>query len=90
MTIVDDFMSVHNFTDYVFLNYINIDSAMFLPEIWAELLSSSISRTTNDFESYHSKLNFMFCRSHSNQLIEVLNEVRTSSYTKTNCTRNLK
>jgi len=92
-TMPADCTAINDFVDYVFLNYINTDSAMFPPEIWAEF-SSSISRTTNACESFHAKLNGMFYRSHPNiyQLIEALNEVQTSSYTKMNCTavRNLK
>jgi len=65
---------------------------MFSLETWTGF--SLISRTTNACESFHAKLNGMFYRSHPNiyQLIEALNEVQTSSYTKMNCTavRNLK
>lgn len=44
-----DCTAVHDFIDYyVFMNYINIDSAKFPPEIKAEFFSS-ISRTTNVF-----------------------------------------
>jgi len=69
----DDFMStlpadctaIH-VIDYVFLNYINTDSAMFPPEIWAEFSSSTLRTTTNACESFHAKLNGMFYRSHPN------------------------
>lgn len=101
-TFTDDIMSkqpsqceaICNFTDYVFMNYINPDTAIFPPKIWAEF-SSSISRTTNACESFHSKLNSMFYHSHPNifKLLEALNEVQSGSYTKMNnftAARNIK
>jgi len=72
-TMPADCTAINDFVDYVFLKYINTDSAMFPPEIWTEF--SSISRTTNGCESFHAKLNGMFYRSHPNiyQLIDALN-----------------
>lgn len=51
---------VHYFTDYVFMDYININSTIFPPEIWVEF-SSSISLTINTYENFHAKhvLNYL-------------------------------
>lgn len=54
--------------------------------MWTEF-STSISRTTNACESFHSKLNDMFFHSYRNiyQLLETLNKVQSGSYIKMNC-----
>uniref|UniRef100_A0A8D8WJP9 MULE domain-containing protein n=2 Tax=Cacopsylla melanoneura TaxID=428564 RepID=A0A8D8WJP9_9HEMI len=72
------------FTDYVFDNYINTD-CKFPPTLWAEF-SSSICRTTNACESYHSKLNSMFYHSHPNiyLFLEAVQEIQTGNYIKIN------
>jgi len=77
-----DCTDIHDFTDFVFINYINTDSAMFFQKF-----SPLISRITNDCESLHSKFNDKFYHSHLNinQLTQNLNEVQAGSYMKMNC-----
>jgi len=49
---------ITQFSDYLVDTYISEDS-MFPPHIWAEK-SSSIQRTTNACESFHTKFNSYF------------------------------
>ncbi|KAL4091944.1 hypothetical protein QTP88_026543 [Uroleucon formosanum] len=74
------------FTDYILEVYVREDSR-YPPSLWAEC-SSSITRTTNACESFHSKLNSMFYHSHPNIFIfvDALNEIQTNGYLKINCT----
>jgi len=76
------------FTDYILEMYVREDSR-YPPSLWAEC-SSSITRTTNACESFHSKLNSMFYHSHPNIFIfiDALNEIQTNGYLKMNCTKN--
>jgi len=75
------------FTDYILEVYVREDSR-YPPSLWAEC-SSSITRTTNACESFHSKLNSMFYHSHPNIFIfiDALNEIQTNGYLKMNCTK---
>lgn len=86
---VDDFVSimpdderVQKFTDYVFENYVSPD-AKFPPSMWAAY-SSSIARTTNSCESFHSHFNASFYAAHPNIyiLIETLLRVQCETYAK--------
>jgi len=55
---------VRKFMDYSVANYID-NNSLFPPLIWAEK-SSSVSRTTNSCESFHSKFNSQFYSTHLN------------------------
>jgi hypothetical protein len=68
------------FTDYILDNYIS-ESSKFPPNIWSEC-SSSLQRTTNACEAFHSKFNSSFYSSHPNifQFIEVLKSFQINTY----------
>ncbi|XP_015374554.1 PREDICTED: uncharacterized protein LOC107169341 [Diuraphis noxia] len=55
---------IEEFMDYVFDNYISPE-ASFLPSILAQF-STTLNRTTNSCESFHSKLNRCFYSGHPN------------------------
>jgi len=55
---------VRKFMDYLVENY-NDNNSLFPPLIWAEK-SSSVSHTTNSWESFHSKLNSQLYSMHQN------------------------
>jgi len=78
------------FTDYILEVYIREDS-IYPPSLWAEC-SSSITRTTNPCESFHTKLNSMFYHSHPNIYIffEAINEIQTNNYLKMNCSNKIR
>jgi len=80
---VDDcFVSPNNsnLTAFILEVYVRED-LRYPPSLWAEC-SSSIIRTTNACESFHSKLNSMFYHSHPNIFIfiDALNEIQTNGY----------
>jgi len=55
---------VRTFIDYLVENYIE-NNSLFPPLIWAEICSS-VCRTTNSCEFFHSKLNSQFYSTHPN------------------------
>lgn len=71
---------VTKFTDYLVENYI-AESSKFPPAIWAEN-SSSLKRTTNACESFHSRFNSSFYHTHPNiyLFLNVLIEFQCDSY----------
>ncbi|KAK7576516.1 hypothetical protein V9T40_012802 [Parthenolecanium corni] len=73
---------IEQFTDYIFNTYISPD-ATFSPSLWADY-SATCNRTTNNCESFHSKLNSSFYNSHPNiyHLIDVLLDIQTDTYIK--------
>lgn len=75
---------VVEFSDYLVDTYIN-EEAMFPPNIWASC-TSSITRTTNCCESFHSKFNECFYKTHPSLFIfiNVLNNCQTEVYLKLN------
>jgi len=91
--------SIHDCIDYMSIDYIDIDSAMFSPEIkntyGLNILSTLISRTRNACESFYSKFSGKLYYSYSNytpNAIQALNEVYINSSIKINHTdvRNLR
>lgn len=74
--------AVQQFADYLVDNYIS-EEADFPPEMWAEN-SSSLQRTTNACESFHSKFNSLFYNPHPNifQFLEVLKNIQIDTYIK--------
>jgi len=68
--------------DYVFDNYISPE-ASFPPSIWAQF-STTLNRTTNSCESFHSKLNSCFYSGHPNIFVFIneLLEVQSETYIK--------
>lgn len=92
--IVEDFMSekpvdnrVDNFLDYLIENYVD-DDAVFPPEIWAAQ-DSSLARTTNACESFHSKFNSELPNPHPNiyVFLRTLKDMQTDTYFKINATK---
>lgn len=86
---VNDLMAVKpiddrldQFFDYLLHTYITPTSEH-PPPIWAEF-TSSLERTTNCCESFHSKLNAHFCAPHPNifALADALKEVQCDTYIK--------
>lgn len=73
---------VSKFLDYLLNNYIDED-ALFPPNVWAEH-SSSIFRTTNACESFHSFFNSSFYVAHPNfyTFLNVLKNCQIDSYIK--------
>lgn len=73
---------VVEFQDYLVDNYIG-ETALFPPHIWA-CLSSSMARTTNNCESFHSKFNQNFYSSHPNlyDFLEILKNFQAEVYVK--------
>ncbi|XP_050517033.1 uncharacterized protein LOC126891793 [Diabrotica virgifera virgifera] len=69
------------FADYLVDNYVS--ESKFPPEIWAEM-SSSLQRTTNACESFHSKFNssFYFAHPHFFQFLTVLIDFQSETYVK--------
>uniref|UniRef100_A0A6P7FDT9 Uncharacterized protein LOC114329322 n=1 Tax=Diabrotica virgifera virgifera TaxID=50390 RepID=A0A6P7FDT9_DIAVI len=70
------------FADYLVDNYLS-ESAKFPPEIWAEM-SSSLQRTTNACESFHSRFDssFYFAHPHIFQFLTVLIDFQSKTYVK--------
>lgn len=70
---------ITQFSDYLVDTYISEDS-IFPPHIWAEK-SSSIHRTTNACESFHSKFNSYFESPHPNifKFIDILKLIQTET-----------
>jgi hypothetical protein len=70
------------FVDYLVDTYI-AESSKFPPHIWAED-TSSLKRTTNACESFHSRFNSSFYHSHPNifQFIRVLTDFQSDTYIK--------
>jgi len=67
--------------DYLTENYID-EFSKFPPNVWASFSISS-ERTTNSFESFHTKLNSLFTKSHPNiyLFIHILNtRIQTNTY----------
>ncbi|KAK7603911.1 hypothetical protein V9T40_004184 [Parthenolecanium corni] len=73
---------VKNFTDYIFRTYIGPNSK-FPPHMWAEY-SSSIARTTNPCEAFHSHFNSDFYSAHPNIFVFIENilEIQCETYAK--------
>ncbi|XP_034939087.1 uncharacterized protein [Chelonus insularis] len=80
MSILPDDKRVVGFCDYVLENYIEPNSP-FPPEIWAQH-SETTRRTTNNCESFHSKLNAMFNSANPNlfQFLEALKSIQTDIF----------
>lgn len=73
---------ITKFCDYLVDNYID-ENSKFPPHIWAEH-SSSLLRTTNGCESFHSKYNASFYTPHPNinQFLNVLLNFQIDTYVK--------
>lgn len=71
---------VVEFLDYLVDNYIS-ESSKFPPDMWAEN-STSLKRTTNACESFHSRFNSLFYHSHPNifHFINVLIDFQSDTY----------
>lgn len=75
--------------DYLVDNYIS-ENSRFPPHLWASK-SSTTKRTTNACESFHSRFNTSFYKTHPNifQFITVLLDFQNETYIKmrsaTNC-----
>ena len=78
--------AIHQFNNYIFDKYIG-ENALFPPKMWAEF-SSSLNRTTNACEGFHSKFNQSFYETHPNiyKFIEVLIQFQTNTYILINST----
>nr|CAI5860740.1 unnamed protein product [Callosobruchus analis] len=70
------------FSDYLVENYID-EEAMFPPKNWASCISS-ITRTINCCESFHSKFNECFYKPHPSLyvFIKILSNFQTETYIK--------
>lgn len=81
-----DHEKIMAFCDYLVDNYISEDSD-FPPHLWAEH-SSSLQRTTNACESFHSKYNSSFYSAHPNinNFINVLLQFQIDTSIKKNST----
>lgn len=68
------------FLDYLIENYID-NEARFPPNVWAEH-SSSLQRTTNACESFHSRFNSYFYHTHPHifQFINTLIDLQSDTY----------
>lgn len=75
---------VTQFCDYLVDNYIS-ENSKFPPHLWAEH-SSSLERTTNPCESFHSKYNSSFYCPHPNinNFIEIILQFQINTYIKIN------
>lgn len=73
---------IEEFADYLVENYISNDS-LFPPNMWAAN-SSSLQRSTNACEAFHSKFNSSFYCAHPNiyQFVEVLKNFQIDTYVK--------
>jgi hypothetical protein len=73
---------LEEFFDYILENYIE-NYSLFPPSMWAEY-TSSIERTTNCCESFHSKFNRCFYSANPNifQFMNVLKEIQIETYVK--------
>lgn len=76
---------VIEFSDYILENYIDEQQAKLPPKIWASC-TSSVTRTTNCCESFHSKFNECFYKTYPSlfMFINVLNNFQTQTYVKLN------
>jgi hypothetical protein len=65
---------------YILFSYIKNDADI-PPEIWSEYLSSTL-RTTNNYESFHRKLNSSFNSSRPNiyNFIDILKNIQIDTY----------
>lgn len=72
--------NLEKFSDYLLNNYIS-NSATFPPTIWAAM-TSSLERTTNACESFHSRFNKSFYHAHPDlfTFVERLKEFQTDTY----------
>jgi len=77
--------NLRKFTDYLIDYYID-SNLHFPPE-----MSSSMQRTTNTCENFHSKFNSFFYTSHPNihQFLNVLKQCQTDTYIKMTSSHNL-
>ena len=73
---------VERFTDYLLENY-KCESSQYPLEMWASF-TYSLARTTNSFESFHSKINAMFYSAHPNiyQFKNILLNIQCETYIK--------
>jgi hypothetical protein len=73
---------IEEFMDYEFDNYISPE-ASFPPSIWTQF-STTLNRTLNNCESFHSKLNSCFYSGHPNIFVFIneLLEVQSETYIK--------
>jgi len=75
------------FADYVFENYIDVDSK-FSPTLWAQPpdVSGAMPHTNNGAEAYHSHLNAEFYVKHPNiyMFVDVLKKVQQTAYVAMN------
>jgi len=62
MSIIPEGSEYCKYADYLTDNYTS-ENSMFSPKIWSNF-SASISRTTNNYESFHAYLNELFYKSH--------------------------
>lgn len=71
---------VNQFADYITDNYID-ENSTFPPNMWATM-SSSIQRSTNACESFHSKYNSYFISTHPHiyKFLNVLNIIQSDTY----------
>lgn len=82
MAIIPNDSRLIKFSDYIVENYIETDST-FPPTLWAEF-SASMDRTTNACESFHSRFNANFYKTHPSLFIfmQKLNDFQTDTYIK--------
>lgn len=75
-------LKLTEFTDYLVDNYIS-ENSRFPPSIWAEN-TSSLKRTTNACESFHSRFNSSFYHGHPNifLFITTLVDFQSDTYIK--------
>lgn len=73
---------LQRFSDYLIDTYLS-ENAVFPPTIW-DCFTSSLERTTNCCESFHSRFNSRFYKAHPclNNFINILLEFQTDSYIK--------
>jgi len=72
MSIIPEGSAYYKYADYLIDNYI-YENSVFSPTIWSNF-SASISRTTNNCESFHAHFNEQFYKSHShiNTFLKIL------------------
>lgn len=72
----------NKFIEYILKTYITTD-ASFPLNLWAEFATTT-NRTTNSYETFHSKLNNLFIASHPNiyNFIDVLKNIQSETYIK--------
>jgi len=84
MSIIPEGSAYCKYADYLVDNYIS-ENSMFPPTIWSNF-SGSISRTTNNCESFHAHFNEQFYKSHPNINIffKILMNVKNNVYIQIN------